>query len=740
MAEQRTNFILGFGENLTEPVDPTLGGGPSKPAYTVDEAKERLLPMAGSTAAEFDELPDAACPNNEAVAVVTLHPQSLSKSAFPGRLLQEAKLSSVGSRPDRITPDAWSRKVPPFETETTSLFVSAERSAFRQWTAALGGWTERTSGAADLAKVERLRAGGPVDRLRVTDEEAEPLLEVALHAGPARDDILEAFEAYAIGLGMRPDLDRRLYAGQLCFLPVRGVRDRLVELGWFSFLRVARTMPTLRAVSSVLRSAPGAAGTATLPDAGPLDPSLRAAVFDGGLTAGTPLSRWATAHELPGTGAPHPGGPAHGADVCSALLFGHLEDGAEAPRPYGHADVFRVLDETDADEDLFDVVPRMRDVLQSGRHPFVNISIGPKLPIEDDEVHTWTSVLDELLSGGDRLATVAVGNDGEGDSQLGLNRVQVPSDCVNAVAVGAADRPDGTYLRAPYSSVGPGRSPGLIKPEVLAFGGSRSTPFNVVDGSSPGSLTATAGTSFASPAALRTAMGVRAHFGDQLSPLALRALLVHAAEGGEHDRHEVGWGRIPADLGAVVTCGDDTARIVYQGELLPRQYLKARIPLPAEQLAGMVTLKATLCYATKIDPAHPGSYTRSGMDICFYPHDGKTDPNSTDPSKLKSRPFFRLREFSTEQELRRDAHKWETTLHRSDRMRGSSLSNPSFTIHYNAREAGQNTSAGERVRYALVVSVTANSERDLYNRIVRRYQTQIRPLSPVIQIPVRAGA
>ena len=37
------------------------------------------------------------------------------------------------------------------------------------------------------------------------------------------------------------------------------------------------------------------------------------------------------------------------------------------------------------------------------------------------------------------LATIAVGNDGEGPRKDGLNRIQVPSDCVNALAVGACD-------------------------------------------------------------------------------------------------------------------------------------------------------------------------------------------------------------------------------------------------------------------------------------------------------------
>ena len=43
-----------------------------------------------------------------------------------------------------------------------------------------------------------------------------------------------------------------------------------------------------------------------------------------------------------------------------------------------------------------------------------------------------------------------------------------------------------------------------------------------------------------------------------------------------------------------------------------------------------------------------------------------------------------------ENELRRGAHKWETCLHARVTKRGSSLNNPVFDIHYNARAQGQN--------------------------------------------------
>ena len=376
-------------------------------------------------------------------------------------------------------------------------------------------------------------------------------------------------------------------------------------------------------------------------------------------------------------------------------------------------------------------------LLQNNEYEFVNLSIGPEIPIDDADVHAWTAVIDDLLCDGDKLTTIAVGNGGQYDAALGFNRIQVPADCVNALSIGAADSTGDAWGRAPYSSVGPGRSPGLVKPDVLAFGGSEREPFWVLNPNNLSRSVQVAGTSYASPIALRLATGIRAHFGELLSALAVRALLVHCSTEGSGERHEVGWGRVPERLEDFVICAEGTARVVYQGELTPGQYLRARIPLPDKQLEGNVTIRATFCYASRTDPDHPGNYTRSGLEVVFRPHEDKFDPNSESPHHPRSDSFFQLKEFSTEQERRWDAHKWETVLHREKTKRGSSLKNSVFDVHYNAREAGGPTSTHDKLRYALVITISSPRTKDLYNRIVRRYPTQIRPLLPLVQIPIR---
>lgn len=742
MAE-KPNFLLGKGERLTEPVSmPGRRQSPRRTPYTFGQAKRRVLPMVTRTADAMAHLPDLACPHDEGIGAITLHPEYIAKSYYPAGLLRHVGLRTVGSRPRLITPERRSKGREPEETITTQIFVAGQRRNFTEWAQGLGQWTEQTDGAVELPALENVSYLSPDERVKPIHTDAKELLfEVVLHATEFQEDnyILESFEAYLESLGLTADLDSRLYAGSLCFMRLEAPRERIREVAEFSFLRVAREMPKLRVMRPIVRSRGRAAQVATLPTESAIDTSVRVAVFDGGLPDVTPLAHWVRSFDAPGAGAPVEDHLWHGQAVTSALLFGSLTAGAEAERPFAPVDHYRVIDEQSEDNpyELYDVLQRIQDALLTTKYDFINISVGPALPVEDDDVHAWTAVLDDHLAEEDALATIAVGNNGESDPSLSLNRIQVPGDCVNGLSIGACNTRGSTWQRASYSAIGPGRSPGIVKPDILAFGGEDTEPYNVLDVGGGTTIVGTSGTSFAAPEALRLGIGVRAHFGQSLSPLAIKSLLIHTSEPSSHPRNEVGWGHAAGELEDIVVCRDGVVRVVYQGELTASKYLRASIPMPTEELTGNVKITATFCFATAVDSAHPGNYTRSGLDVVFRPHE---DIRDDDAMHAKSASFFRPAElYPTEDVLRRDAHKWETCLHASVRKRGSSLKNPIFDIHYVSRAEGQADRTPNKIKYALVITVESPRTPDLYDRVVRRYQSILEPLSPTVQVPVRTG-
>lgn len=744
MAE-RNNFLIGYGERLASDLAAPLGGAPKKHPYTFGEARTRLTPKVRAAVKELNELPNVVCPNDETVALVTLHPSYMAKSYYPAELLKSYGLEAVGSHSRQMSPEKWAKKIAPESAVASELYVAGKRSRFRNFAAEISQLGATAAVADDLIKIEDFRTQPPGEKLRpFRSASEEPLLEVVLHAQPVVEDkfIIDGFEAYLRTLDLTADFDkRRFFAEGLCFLPLRVPREVAPEVVKYSFLRLAREMPRLRQFRPIARATPGFAPFACkLPTQDAVDSEIRVAVFDGGVKADGKLDTWVARKKTKNIGDPVPEFQNHGTAVTSALLFGPLQDGVSAERPYATVDHYRVLDAdtlNDDQQELYTVLERIQDVLESRqKYDFVNLSLGPDLPMEDDDVHAWTAVLDQIFSDGLTLPVIAVGNSGELDWASGNARIQTPADCVNALSIGGCDRVGSGWKRASYSSIGPGRSPGIMKPDGVAFGGSSREPYWVLNAENPGAAMPITGTSFAAPTALRTAIGLRAHFGNTLTPLAIKALLLHSCEDGGHHKREVGWGRIPAEMNSIVLTDQHAAHIVYQGELRPASWMRMQIPIPTEPMSGMVKITATFCFASATDPQDPLNYTRSGLEVRFRPHDKKRkDANQLHPDTSW---FFQAKDIVIDDnDLRPDAHRWETTLHKRRSMQAASLRNPVFDVHYNARIGGRNAKAADKIPYALVITVASKNTREVYNKILQRYPTILEPLKPVVEIPIR---
>lgn len=732
-------FLLGRGESLKRDSRFRGGTGETKPPYEWPTHRARVASMLASQNDYFEELPANACPDENVVSKITLHPQYYSRSNFPTDLLRENELRLVGSMPSQVKPAAGRGSNAESGIPTTILFVAGRRSSFRKLATTATNTEETSPLGQDLMKVEAISAMTADDRIKGKIGQKKMLLEVVLHHDAELDLGWEDdFFDYAESLGVELKKSQNYQSRGLLFIP--GIADKasISRLANYSFVRAIRPMPQLRPLKrpAMIRSSPN--DHVTLPTSPATDSSFRVAIFDGGLPKDHPFTPWVTAIEPPsraGIGQPVAEYVSHGMAVTSALLFGPVLQGLQ-PQPFCNADHFRVLGDETTDHQLYPVMLYIDQILSQSTYEFATLSIGP-VEIVGDDVTAWTTMLDDHFQQGQVLGTIAVGNDGEAQSPA--NRVQVPSDCVNAMAIGASDSNEKGWTRAPYSCVGPGRAPGIVKPDLVHFGGIDAAKFRFIH---PGPQIAEAcGTSFATPAVMRIAAGLRAHFGTEISTLGIRTLLIHSADPAGHDRGEVGWGLATDDLTTLTVCPDGSVRVMYQGHLDPSKVVRLEVPLPAGQLSGMVDIKATFCYLCQTDPHTPGDYTRAGLGITFRPHQQKYPKpqpgRKIDPDFPSSKPFFESVGRKSEQELRRDAFKWDTTRNASHSFRGSSLDRPVFDIHYQAREPGlaASPSSAPKLPYALVVTVTASKHPDLYDRIVKAYPT-LAAIRPRTSLPV----
>ncbi|WP_447868506.1 S8 family peptidase [Rahnella aceris] len=729
MAEKR-NYIIGKAEVLASHTPPPKINPKSDPIYAFPEVMERLIPQFEKTVSRLNDLDDEVCPKDFAVAAITLHPSYIAKGHFPRTLFKEMAVRSIGSKGVEILPDRWTRKGPPAKSPTTKIFVAGKRDRLTEFSQELNYFTEDSRGASDLFRVWSVTEPDIADKIKHNTDAYKGFWEVGLQLMPVggNDFIKTSFINYAGELGFDVKDSMAIEVGNLWFMPIAGDEECLPRLAKFSFLRVIRPLPAMRSFRPITRGMPVGADI-NLPDVQPYASDIRVAILDGGLPASHVLEPWVTNYtHADASASDHPDGPSHGLGVTSAFLFGPLWPGEKASRPYSYVDHHRILDSNIGTEDPFELyrtLSHLEDILLSRQYEFLNLSLGPALPIDDDEIHPWTSLIDIYLADGDTFLTIAAGNNGDSESSLGLNRIQVPSDCVNALSVGATDQVETGWKRASYSAVGPGRSPGLVKPDLVAFGGTPRQYFHVPSDLDLGKLVPTCGTSFSAPFLLRYAVGIRAILGHEISPLAIKALLINAADRAEHGKGEVGWGKVPDSISQIIESPPGTARILYQGELAAGKYLRVPLPIPESGIKGKVKIRATCCFSSPVDPQDTSMYTRAGVEITFRP----------DPEKTQS--FFKQTSIATEAELRADAGKWESVLSADLNKIGDKLIRPCFEIHYMAREGGDQITGSKAasIRYAFVVSLESPKTPEIFSGILHS-DSRLVEIQPRIPVPV----
>lgn len=197
------NYLIGFGERLTESVRGPQGGGPPAYPYTILDAQQRLTPMAESLYSAVNKLPANAKPAGRAIAAITMHPQFVARSYFPNRILQTFNAKVVGSRRVSITPDRWGRKNPPPDGRgnASRLYVAASTGAMAKWPSYIQ--TADKGSLEELRRLEDIHAPSITTKLKqgfVNRSEEPDIYEAVLHA---KDDhanryIIEGFEQWCV--------------------------------------------------------------------------------------------------------------------------------------------------------------------------------------------------------------------------------------------------------------------------------------------------------------------------------------------------------------------------------------------------------------------------------------------------------------------------------------------------------------------------------------------------------------
>jgi hypothetical protein len=237
--------------------------------------------------------------------------------------------------------------------DTTQLFVAGTRAAFARLPSIASELIEGTKLGIQLAEIETFDLMTPEDRIRGEIKATTSVFEVGLHLlpGSGPDEVRVRFDRYAKKFGFQVNHEWQFPVGRMLFLAVAGPASKIPTLARFSMVRAIRTMPAIRGARPMPRGTPVSVNF-TLPPAAPLSDEPSVAILDGGLPKDNVVKRFVGRYlKSDDLAKDVEDYNEHGLGVTSAFLFGPIEPGAIAQRPFAAADHFRVLDALSDEED-----------------------------------------------------------------------------------------------------------------------------------------------------------------------------------------------------------------------------------------------------------------------------------------------------------------------------------------------------------------------------------------------------
>lgn len=767
MSDKSPRFILANGERFVTSITKKLGGGPPEYPRSYEEARVHLKDQIGASLDALHSLPPKKKTPGEAVLCLRMHPDMTAKSYDPQVIFQQvAGLEKVGSRSYRQAVDqvAQTKKVQrATEKEKTLLpgrlvFVSGSERGFQELVRKLDQAESSLlkNFQTEIQCIERfdlLSVEEQLGSFNLDPDWTHGRVEFVLHPSRRSTDLqldffkgLFANSRHSLGRIRHAD-----YSGGPMFISGLLHRDDLLSLAGANPLRTAHPMEFKG--FETLRSSP--MSKAPIPPSGKERSTIKVGVFDGGLDPDHPLLKGHAEHDesLSIASAAVADGLAHGTAVAGAVLYGPLNDHdpkSPLPSPLVSVVSFRVLPTSDpTDIDLYESIDVIENVVPARKDIQVyNISFGPRGPIDEDSISRFTYVLDSLAHDHQVTFCVAVGNDGEAGPDFG--RIQAPSDLVNGLGIGAYTERKGKKVVADYSCVGPGRECAKLKPDLVAFGGCDHMPIHLVSTDHSAKVLA-AGTSFSSP--LVASLAAQAVQGmERGSSLLARTLLIHGAEHpDEKPNHSLGHGIVSKDLENLLACGKNQVSILFQNSVEATKSVKLPLLLPQNLVTkGKLKLRWTIGILPQVDANQASEYTKVCIEDTFYPNSNRVRFSPPAGIKRSAKVLHLLdnadeardllaqgwkksalpvsesgNDYWTEAKLRGEL-KWEPVVRKRTSKMASGIEDPFLVLHAIPRGG-----ATGKVAYAVVVTITATQDVDLYQAILQK--------NPVLQ-PVRLRA
>jgi len=751
------NPILGQGELITEDTTRSRGGSSPIPIRSFEQAQVKLIPQLEQVLENHSSISNQLKLSSRAFFSIDLDSAFLAKSYFPSSVLQKHQLRVVGtrywsqnSRDNRIFDEA---------QQARRIFIKSDLSSIELFIQHIKKATLTKTEQDQLTRIDSIFFDDPT-KVKIPQNFLAGAAELIFH--PMSDEEWNECYLNLVNLGFianhapLSDLQLQFYADDIRFIPTYATKALLEKIQNLNPLRTARILSRIETPSFIAYDEQMLQRALLNSRSGSESPSFEVGVFDGGVDPAAGLGPWITTEELT-TEPPSPDWLSHGTAVCSAAIFGSLSPSTSNYSPKTRVRSFRIYPEEPYNSSenftLYQIIPKIMSAVEDPKNKHIKVFIlssGPSIPIEDDNINPLTAMIDKLCYEHDILFAIAAGN--AGNHSQPYDRIQPPSDCVNGISVGSyAHDAAGTRIKASYSCNGPGRAGSHIKPDLLGFGGDQFDPFYVQTAYSyPNiSIKGISGTSFAAPVIGQKSAALL-HGVDNataLRPQTAKALLIHDAALNGRLQNCSSWGTCHNSPENILSCYDNEATIIFNGDLPFKKSIILPIPFPEHFSSNIkIDIEWTIVYSTPVAPNAPDEYTIYGSEVHFIPNRynynfclknpigtckrQKVDIRNTSiVNQLISEGWTQskntiTKSYKKEGQLRNEG-KWDTVIRGQRSCLSSGLADPYLHLHALSRGYWGHMDIDllpKSLTYAAIITTRVRSQNiNLYNQVRARW-------------------
>ncbi len=407
----------------------------------------------------------------------------------------------------------------------------------------------------------------------------------------------------------------------------------------------------------------------------------------------------------------------HGTRVSSIIVDGpslnpHLDDhcGRFRVRHFGIGASGKLNNST--------ALKQIRDIIEDNLDIKVwNISLGSEFEVSRNYMSVQGALLDELQFKYDILIIVAGTNKPE---KIGNEsyRIGSPADSLNSIVVNSVS----LKKEVPsYARKGPVLS-FFIKPDVSYYGGTVEEPIQVVTAS--GDITQTRGTSYAAPWIARKASYLIDKMG--ISREVAKALLIDsAADWGNQQKFDVGYGVVPVSIDDVLQSKDNEIRFVMSGKMRNTEIYTHRLPVNLIDGKHPFKAKVTMTYFPKCDRYNGVDYSCTELDVHF----GRVYEDKKGSFQIKSIDANHQGDDGIhvcyEKTARKTFRKWDNVKHLEEKVNERSKDVKAMTekgfwgIKINEKER-QDEKYGEDIDFGLVITLKEIHDENRYTDFINR--------------------